>query len=99
LSLGLAQLSPSLFFYFFYYFYRKEVDDFFKTLDTDFDGRLTFGEFLGEESYIERLFKSMDKNRDGYVSKQVILISLIIYQCPLNTRSSMHSAQTSQINR
>ena len=28
-------------------------------------------EFMGEESTIEKLFKSMDKNGDGYVTKEV----------------------------
>ena len=36
------------------------------------DGKLSFGEFLGEESHIQKIFKTMDKNNDGYVSKQVI---------------------------
>ena len=40
-------------------------------MDRDFDGRLTFEEFMGEESTIEKLFKNMDKNGDGFVTKQV----------------------------
>ena len=40
-------------------------------MDRDFDGRLTFEEFMGEESTIEKLFKNMDKNGDGVVTKQV----------------------------
>lgn len=43
-------------------------------MDRDFDGRLSFEEFMGEESPIEKLFKNMDKNGDGVVTKQVILI-------------------------
>ena len=35
------------------------------------DGKLSFSEFLGEESHIERIFKTMDKNNDGFVSKEV----------------------------
>ena len=30
-----------------------------------------FQEFMGEESTIEKLFKSMDKNGDGVVTKEV----------------------------
>ena len=40
-------------------------------MDRDFDGRLSFEEFMGEESPIEKLFKNMDKNGDGVVTKQV----------------------------
>ena len=40
-------------------------------MDRDFDGRLSFEEFMGEESPIEKLFKNMDKNGDGLVTKQV----------------------------
>ena len=40
-------------------------------MDRDFDQKLTFAEFMGEESHIEKLFKSMDKNNDGYVTKKV----------------------------
>ena len=50
---------------------REEVEDFFRTMDRDFDQKLTFAEFMGEESHIEKLFKSMDKNNDGYVTKKV----------------------------
>ena len=32
---------------------------------------MTFEEFLGEESKIEKLFKKMDTNNDGKVSEQV----------------------------
>ena len=52
------------------YEYRDEVEDFFKTMDRDFDQKLSFGEFLGEESHIEKIFKNMDKNKDGFVTKQ-----------------------------
>ena len=51
--------------------FREEVEDFFARMDRDFDGRLSFEEFMGEESPIEKLFKNMDKNGDGFVTKQV----------------------------
>ena len=50
---------------------REEVEEFFERMDRDFDGRLSFEEFMGEESPIEKLFKNMDKNGDGFVTKQV----------------------------
>merc|ERR1712241_1025692 len=45
-------------------------EEFFERMDRDFDGRLSFEEFMGEESPIEKLFKNMDKNGDGLVTKQ-----------------------------
>ena len=50
-------------------FTREEVEEFFNDMDRDFDKRLSFEEFLGEESHIEKVFKSMDKNGDGFVTK------------------------------
>ena len=47
-------------------------------MDRDFDGRLSFEEFMGEESQIEKLFKNMDKNGDGLVTKQVFLWLFIL---------------------
>ena len=61
-------------FFFTEFCFREEVEDFFARMDRDFDGRLSFEEFMGEESPIEKLFKNMDKNGDGVVTKQVILI-------------------------
>ena len=43
----------------------------FENKDKDLDGRLSFEEFMGEESRAERLFKLMDKDGDGYVTKHV----------------------------
>ena len=40
-------------------------------MDRDFDGYLSFEEFIGEESQIEKLFKNMDKDGDGVVTKEV----------------------------
>ena len=43
------------------YLCRNEVSDFFERMDRDFDGRLSFGEFMGEETPLEKVFKNMDK--------------------------------------
>merc|ERR1711953_1203761 len=47
----------------------REVEGFFKILDKNLDGKLSFEEFLGEENHIEKIFKTMDKDNDGFVSK------------------------------
>ena len=36
--------------------FREEVEEFFASMDRDFDGRLTFEEFMGEETTLEKLF-------------------------------------------
>merc|ERR1719192_2972076 len=46
-----------------------EMERMFDSKDRDSDGRLSFEEFMGEESRAERLFKLMDKDGDGYVTK------------------------------
>lgn len=46
-----------------------EVERMFENKDKDLDGRLSFEEFMGEESRAERLFRLMDKDGDGYVTK------------------------------
>ena len=68
--------------------FREEVEDFFRSRDRDFDGYLSFEEFLGEESKLEKLFKKMDKNNDGKVSKQVNFEKIklqSIYRSPQKT--------------
>ena len=51
--------------------FREEVEKFFVEMDRDFDGKLSFEEFMGEETALERLFKSMDRDGDGNVTKEV----------------------------
>ena len=51
--------------------FREEVEKFFIEMDRDFDGKLSFEEFMGEETHLERLFKSMDVNGDGNITKEV----------------------------
>ena len=48
------------------------MEEFFNDMDRDFDKRLSFEEFLGEESHIEKVFKSMDKNGDGQYQEFII---------------------------
>ena len=60
------------------YVLREEVTEFFAEMDRDFDGKLSFEEFMGEETPLERLFKSMDKDGDGTVSKEVIVASGVL---------------------
>ena len=58
--------------------FRQQVDQFFAAMDRDFDGRLTLEEFMGEETPIEKLFKLMDKNGDGFVTKKVGFVFLYL---------------------
>ena len=32
--------------------FREEVEDFFRSMDRDYDGRLTFEEFMGEVFFL-----------------------------------------------
>jgi len=41
----------------------------FAEKDKDFDGKLSFEEFSGQETKLEKAFKAMDKDGDGYITK------------------------------
>ena len=41
----------------------------FAERDKDRDGHLSFEEFSGQETKMERAFKSMDKDGDGFITK------------------------------
>ena len=56
------------------YLCRDELDRMFNSKDKDLDGRLSFEEFMGEQSRAERLFKLMDKDGDGFVTKNVSML-------------------------
>ena len=58
---------------------RDEVERMFENKDKDLDGRLSFEEFMGEESRAERLFRLMDKDGDGYVTKHVSIVVISWY--------------------
>ena len=64
---------------------RAEVEEFFATMDRDFDGKLSFVEFMGEETPLEKLFKSMDIDQDGVVTKEVGVVAneIQFYCCTL----------------
>ena len=51
--------------------FRDEIERMFESKDKDLDGRLSFEEFMGEQSRAERLFKLMDRDGDGFVTKNV----------------------------
>lgn len=51
---------------------KKNIDEAEKLLeskDIDIEGRLSYEQFMGEETRAEKLFKLMDKDGDGYVTK------------------------------
>ena len=54
-----------------YFLCRDEVEKMLESKELDDDGRLSFEEFMGEPSRAEKLFKLMDKDGDGFVTKNV----------------------------
>ena len=51
------------------YQYSEDVMAMFDERDKDHDGLLSFEEFSGQETKMERAFKSMDKDGDGFITK------------------------------
>ncbi len=45
------------------------MDVMFAEKDRDFDGKLSFEEFAGQQTKLEKAFKAMDKDGDGYITK------------------------------
>ena len=80
-------------------YYREEVQEFFDKMDRDFDGRLSFGEFMGEETPLEKVFKNMDKDGDGWITKDVTVYisNFLINKCIF--RNIYNFANTSLQNR
>ena len=52
-------------------FSRDEATKLLESKEVDAEGRLSYEVFMGEETKAERLFKLMDKDGDGYVTKNV----------------------------
>ena len=50
---------------------RDEAAKLLESKDLDTEGRMSYEEFMGEQTKAERLFKLMDKDGDGYVTKNV----------------------------
>ena len=63
-----------LFGQFLFHLYREDVEKMFTELDKDFDGKLSWKEFIGEETSIEIAFKLFDENKDGSISKGVCFV-------------------------
>ena len=53
---------------------RDEAAKLLESKDLDTEGRMSYEEFMGEASRAEKLFKLMDKDGDGYVTKHVSAI-------------------------
>lgn len=49
--------------------HREEMSQLFVERDRDFDGKLSFEEFSGQETKLERAFKALDKDGDGFITK------------------------------
>ena len=50
---------------------RDEAEKLLESKDIDIEGRLSYEQFMGEETRAEKLFKLMDKDGDGWISKNV----------------------------
>ena len=50
---------------------RDEAQKLLESKDIDIEGRLSYEQFMGEETRAEKLFKLMDKDGDGWISKNV----------------------------
>merc|ERR1712168_271252 len=48
---------------------RDDVETLFSERDRDRDGSLSFQEFVGQETQMEKAFRMMDKDGDGFVTK------------------------------
>ena len=48
--------------------------------DIDIEGRLSYEQFMGEETRAEKLFKLMDKDGDGWISKNVSQKLMVIFR-------------------
>ena len=53
---------------------RDEAAKLLESKDLDTEGRMSYEEFMGEQTKAEKLFKLMDKDGDGYVTKNVSVL-------------------------
>ena len=54
--------------------FRDEAAKLLESKDLDTEGRMSYEEFMGEQTKAEKLFKLMDKDGDGYVTKNVSVL-------------------------
>ena len=57
--------------------FRDEAEKLLESKDIDIEGRLSYEQFMGEETRAEKLFKLMDKDGDGWISKNVSQKSIV----------------------
>ena len=50
-------------------YFREELGQLFSEKDRDFDGKLSFEEFAGQETKVEKAFRALDKGNNGYITK------------------------------
>ena len=67
------------------------MDKLFASHDKDMNGKLSWREFVGEESKNERVFKLLDANKDGKISKPVSMKQFAKY---LNFKKSIYNSPT-----
>ena len=58
---------------------RDEAEKLLESKDIDIEGRLSYEQFMGEETRAEKLFKLMDKDGDGWISKNVSQKSIVVF--------------------
>ena len=59
---------------------RDEAEKLLESKDIDIEGRLSYEQFMGEETRAEKLFKLMDKDGDGWISKNVSQKLMVIFR-------------------
>ena len=74
---------------------RDEAEKLLESKDIDIEGRLSYEQFMGEETRAEKLFKLMDKDGDGWISKNV---SQNLKQTELNNNILPSSSATSELD-
>ena len=65
---------------------RDEATKLLESKDLDTEGRMSYEEFMGEQTKAEKLFKLMDKDGDGYVTKNVSVLFVYRFMLKLLIR-------------